>query len=147
MTTETIKDILYATLDWREVYLGKYRKGSYFPIFSVHVLNARKVEHYLHKKYEHKNIKASDKATKIGIARNTTDRWKQIQQTGSGSTEWFNLSANELVAVKIYLFIISLQSWFKVFLTVGFFLTVLTLGCIEFVRIFGQAAFEQIIKL
>jgi hypothetical protein len=146
MTWRVIRDILYTTLDWREVYLGKYRKGSYYPIFSVHVLGARKIEHSLHKKYADKNSRPCDKATKIGIARDTTARWKQIQQTGSGSTEWFLLKENEILAVKIYLFLISIRSWFRVMLTVGFFLTIISLGCIEFVRIFGHAVFETAIK-
>jgi hypothetical protein len=112
--SKMIWDALYIWFDYRSVYLGKYSKGSYTPIFSVRVFFAQSIETRLHKKYARKNCAVNDKATKIGIARSTEKRWKQIQQTGSGHTEWFNLTQHDIAQVKIELFLLSAKSWLRI---------------------------------
>jgi len=120
-----IYDALYVWFDYRSVYLGKKKKGVYYPVFSVKVFFAEKVETSFHQRYRHKNTDPNERATKIGIARSTEKRWKQINKTGSGATEWFALTPQEVAQVKVELFLLSITSWLKIIVGLFFFLFLL----------------------
>lgn len=143
----TLLNTLYAWFDFRAVYLGKFKRGNYYPIFSVHVFNARKIENGLHIRFRAKNARPSDRATKIGIARDTKQRWKQIGKDDDGHTEWFNLSPSDVLTIRAYLLILSIKAWFQIIIGLSLFLIIFSLGVERFIVLFGHHVLSKLIIL